>query len=63
MNGSDDVLWNQKHDELEWWSMKVSATKICNKSNHTEVGFNKENNCSLLAVTHNIWLNRRKDEW
>ena len=41
--------------------MKVSAVKICNDSDHTKIAFNQKN-CSYLAVTNNVWLNKLKFE-
>ena len=60
---TNDVLLNKQNDELQWWSMKLSASKICNESVHAKIAFNKYKNCSYLAFTKNVLLNRQNDEW
>ena len=37
---TNDVWLNQQNDEWGWFSMKVSASKICHESNYTNDAFN-----------------------
>ena len=36
INGSDGFQCNQQKYEWDWFSMKVSASKLCDDSNHTK---------------------------
>ena len=38
---TDDVWLKRQNNEWDWWIMKVSASKICNESNHTKIVFNQ----------------------
>ena len=57
---ANDIWLNWCKNELEWWIMKLSASKICNYSNCTKVSSNQINNCSYLAVTMFFdWVNKK----
>ena len=58
---SEDIILNWQNDELEWWSMKVSALKIFNESNHTKIAFNQKK-CSCLSFTDNVQLDQQNNE-
>ena len=50
---TDGVRLDKQKDEWYWCSMKVSASKMCNESNHKNIAFNFKN-CSFLVVTYNV---------
>ena len=63
-------------DDLIWWSMEVSAAKICNEFNHMKTVFNrKTTDFTLLLPTMFDWIdgkmnrsddvqwNQQNDEW
>ena len=63
---TDDVWLNRWNDKCEWLSMNVSASTICNESNHTKIAFNwKPPDFYYLSVTDNVRLNRlnNKQKW
>ena len=58
---TNDVLFNRRKDNCEWWSMKFSASKIfyeSNKNNWIQLG-----GYCYLAVIGNDLLNKQKYEW
>ena len=59
------VQSNQRNNEWEWWSTKVSALKIWNESNHTKIACNWKKNCSPLDVTNDVKFNcsKKEQEW
>ena len=49
---TDDIQLNQQNNEWEWWSMKVSISKIWNELNPTKIAFIRKTNAltSLLPT-------------
>ena len=61
---TNDGQLNWKNNKWEWLSMKVSAAKIWNVSNHIEIVFSIEtNNCSYLYFPENIRLNQQNNKF
>ena len=59
---TDCVQLNWRNDEWEWWSMKVSASKMYNDSNHTNIAFNWEKS-DALPFCYQWCLIESKIQW
>ena len=56
---TNNVRLNRQNHEWEWWIMKISASKICNESNHTKISFNRIKTADLTLLLRTIfdWTN------
>ena len=62
VTATDDVQLNWWNNEWEWWSMKVSASKMWNFLNHTNLhSIGKTALILLLWMIFN-WINKKMNE-
>ena len=59
---TDGVRLDQQKDEWYWCSMKVSASKMCNESNHTKISFNQNKYLTSLLPTMLGWIDETMNE-
>ena len=59
---TDGGQLNQRNNELEWWIMNVSASKIWNESNHEKIILNW-NKQLLLPLCSWQWLVESAKQW
>ena len=56
---TDNVLLNQQHNEWEWCSMKVLASKIWNDSNHTKLHSIQKTALTFLSQMMFNWMEKQ----